>query len=71
MRTHKNTGLAKRRMAQLRRRKLYLEKHEAILEWSARTGRASSEWWKAAQAAGLTHDSTVQERIAFLRETTR
>ena len=58
---------AHRRMAELRDRKLQVEKGIAIDDWAARTGRAAGEWWQAAQEAGLTRESSIQDRIAFLR----
>jgi hypothetical protein len=58
---------AKQRMSELRDRKMRLDKSDAIVEWSVRTGRNANEWWKAAQESGLTNNSNVKDRIAFLR----
>ena len=63
----KGSVYAHRRMAELRYRKGEILKSEAITEWSNRTGRDGREWWTAAQNAGLTSQSTLAEKIAFLK----
>lgn len=58
---------AKRRMAELREKNEQIEKSIAITEWANATGRPAREWWDAAQAAGLTRETTQRERINWLR----
>jgi hypothetical protein len=58
---------AKRRMSELRDRKLQLEKSDLIYAWSQVTGRDGREWWTAAQAAGLKPGCGAKACIEFLR----
>jgi hypothetical protein len=59
---------AKRRMGELRQRKLELLKTDLIREWECVTGSADRRgWWDAAQAAGLRPGCGTEASIQFLR----
>ena len=62
----KGTVHAKVRMSELRDRKLQYRKSAAITQWAIRTGKDAKTWWDEAQAAGITRQHSILERIHWL-----
>ena len=62
----KGSSAAKERMARLRDDKLQKQKSLLIWQWNQRFGKSGTDWWKAAQAAGLHPGCGAKACIDFL-----